>query len=164
MELLEVYDFDGNKTGRIIVRGNKDLAEGECIKLVTIWIKSKDKYLIQKCNKEKGGEYAVTGGHVTSGNTTVQQAVLECKEELNLNLDKNKLKFLGNVFKEHAIFDVYIYEDENLLKYKFQLQKEEVESVSWKTMDEIDELCKDNVFRTSSKIQFAKFIKKQCSN
>ena len=82
MELLDLYDNNGKLLNKTIVRGNKNFEENENIKLATIWIKSNNKYLIQKTSKEKGGEYAVSGGHVQAGLTSKQQACLELEEEL----------------------------------------------------------------------------------
>lgn len=159
MELLDLYNQSGEKIGKTIVRGDKNLLKDEFIKLSIVWIKAGDKFLIQKCSKEKGGEFAVTGGHVTSGNTSKQQVILECEEELGLVLNENKLKLLGNIYKEHAIFDIYLYEDINLINFPFKLQEIEVESVCWLSLDEIENLCKENLFRQSSKEQYEKFIK-----
>lgn len=160
MEYLGLFDNSGNPLHKTIVRGNKDFKTGENIKLATIWIKCKDEFLIQKCSIEKGGEFATTGGHVQAGKTSLEQAVLELKEELNLDVEKSQLRFLGNIYRPHAIFDVFILEDDNLKTFKFALQKEEVESVHWLKNGEILELVKDGKLRASSAEQFAKFIQK----
>lgn len=159
MELLDVYNKNGETTGRVIKRGDKNLNENEFIKLAVIWVKAQNKYLIQKCSEEKGGEFAVSGGHVSSGNDSFKQIIIECQEELGLNLKKDKIKFLGSVIKQHAIFDVFLYEDDNLIDYNFSLQKSEVESISWKTVDEIVSLINQENFRKSSALHFEKFIK-----
>ena len=70
MEKLDIYTKDGTLTGKIINRGEKPL-EGEFIKLCVVYLKCKDKYLMQKCSQQKGGEYAITGGHVSSGNSSL---------------------------------------------------------------------------------------------
>ncbi len=158
MELLDVFNKDGEKV-RTIVRGDKNLKEDEYIKLTTIWLKSGDKYLIQECSAEKGGEFAVTGGHVQSGKTTREQAIIELKEELNLDASAKDLKFLGTVPRTNAVMEVFLIEDDKLLGYNFTLQKEEVKAVFWLTKKEINDLIKSDNFRKSSAIQFDKFIK-----
>lgn len=159
MEFLNLYDDNGQILSKTIVRGSKNLLKNENIKLVTIWIKCKNKYLIQECSKEKGGEFAVTGGHVHAGKTSEGQACLELAEELNLKINEDDLSFIGNIYRPHAIFDVFIYENDNLDKQEFILQKEEVANVFWLTKDEIIQLINENKFRLSSKEQFEKFIK-----
>lgn len=53
MEFLNLYDDNGQILSKTIVRGSKNLLENENIKLVTIWIKCKNKYLIQESSIEK---------------------------------------------------------------------------------------------------------------
>ena len=159
MELLDLYDNNGKLLNKTIVRGNKNFEENENIKLATIWIKSNNKYLIQKTSKEKGGEYAVSGGHVQAGLTSKQQARLELEEELALKISENDLQFLGNIYGPHRIFDVYAVENNNFDKLNFTLQEEEVESVVWLTADEIDHLISKDAVRKSTVEQFNKFIK-----
>lgn len=159
MELLGLYDNAGRFLNKSIVRGNKNYKDGENIKLVTIWIGCKGKYLIQKCSKEKGGEYAVSGGHVTFGNTSEEQAVLEIKEELDVDIELKDLRFCGNIYRPHAIFDVYMIDDDAFKIEACKLQESEVESVQWMTKRQIEKLIKSNQLRKSSEEQFVKFIK-----
>ena len=158
MEKLDLYNANGEKLNKTIFRGTKP-EDGEFIKLAVIYIKSGNKYLLQKCSEEKGGEYAVTGGHVTAGNTSEEQAVIEIKEELGVNIDKTKLTFAGSLFKGKAIFDVYIYEDDSLLNFNFELQAEEVANIYWLEKSEIEVLINNGVVRESTCLHYNKFIK-----
>ncbi len=158
MELLDLYDINGNKLGKTILRGEKP-NENEFIKLVVVYIKSEEYFLFQKCSSQKGGEFAVTGGHVSSGNNSKGQACIEIEEELGLTIDENRLKFLGNIFRGNAIFDVYLYEDESLKNFDFKLQKEEVEDVLWLSKPEIEDLINRGLVRQSSCQHYNKFIK-----
>ena len=160
MEFLGVYDETGKELeNRKILRGDKTLKDNEYIKLVAVWIKCEGKYLIQKTSKEKGGVFAVSGGHVPYKTTSKQQSIVELQEELGLNLDPNKLKLLGNVKIPHCIFDVFLVEDDSLKQYNFNLLKEEVESVVWCDCKEIDNLIQKGIFRESSKLHYDAFIK-----
>lgn len=158
MEKLDVYTIDGIKTQKIVNRGEV-LADGEYIKLAIVYLKCGDKFLVQKCSVQKGGEYAITGGHTTSGNTSKQQAKLEVMEELGILIDEQKLEYLGNIVKGHGIFDVFLYEDITLEKQKIVLQAEEVENVFWLTKDEIENIIEQNLMRASSCEHYTKFIK-----
>lgn len=160
MEMLQLFNKEGLPLNKSIPRGSKDFEENEYIKLATIWIKSKGKYLIQKCSAEKGGEFAVSGGHVQAGKTSKEQVVLELEEELNLHIAQTQLIFLGNIYRPHAIFDIFLCEDDGFIDKTFVLQKEEVEDVAWLSKQEISTLIKDEKFRTSSSEQFEKFIVK----
>lgn len=157
MEKLDVYDIDGNKTQKVVNRGEQ-LGQGEYIKLAVVYLKCGNKYLVQKCSKQKGGEYAITGGHTTSGNTSKQQAHIEVMEELGIMIDKQKLVYLGNIIKGHGIFDVFLYEDNNLEKQKFVLQAEEVENVFWFDKTQICDLIDKKLMRESSCLHYLKFI------
>lgn len=159
MELLEIYNKKGEPTGKSIERGNKNLQENEYIKLAVLWIKCGDKFLIQKASVEKDNDYAVTGGHVPFGVTSLEQAGVETEEELGLKIDTSNLKLLGTITRGHGMFDVYLYEDDTLLDYPFTLQVEEVESVQFMTTAEIEKLIEQGVFRGSSTIQYNQLIK-----
>ena len=159
MELLEIYNQNGEPTGRSIERGNKNLQENEFIKLAVLWIKCGNKFLIQKASPEKDGDYAVTGGHVPFGENSLNQACIELDEELGLIVSPAELKKLGTCVLGHGMFDVYLYENNNLENYNFTLQVEEVESVEFLTTQQIENLIEKGVFRKSSTAQYNQFIK-----
>lgn len=160
MEYLDIYDINGNLQNKIIARGDKNFQDGEYIKLAVIWLKCKDKYLVQKCSPQKGGEYAITGGHVPTGFTSEEQAVVELDEELGIKLSIDDITFLGTVIKgNHAMFDIFLYEDDNIDNATITLQEDEVESVNWFTKSEIEKLISNGVFRESSTLHYEKFIK-----
>lgn len=60
-----------------------------------------------------------------------------------------------------AILDVYIYEDEDvdLEEEKFVLQESEVESISWLSKNEIEDLILKDNFRPSSATQYMQLIR-----
>lgn len=158
MEMLQLFNKEGERLNKEIARGDKNLQADEYIKLVTVWIRSQGKYLIQKCSQQKGGEFAVSGGHVQAGKTSKEQAVLELEEELALHVPQEQLKFMGSIYRPHAIFDVYMLENDNYIHQNFVLQQEEVESVVWLTKSQIEDKIKEGVFRKTSAEQFEKFI------
>lgn len=159
MEMLDVYDKNGFKTGKVIERGNKNLAADEFIKLAVIWIKCEDKYLLQKTSLKKDGKYAATGGHVPAGSNSRDQISIEVKEELGLDLCDGKIQILGTLKKDNGLFDVYLYEDNALKNFNFVLQKSEVAAVEWLTKRQIEDLIKKDMLRKSSQLHFEKFIK-----
>lgn len=157
MEKLELYDENNNPTGIVINRGEKNFSDNLKIKLVTVWFENNGKFLVQKCSVKKGGEIAITGGHVPFGVSSMVQAIVEVEEELGIKLEKHDLNFLGDFTIPKAIFDVYVCK-KNIIVDKSKLQKEEVEDVFWVTKDEIQEFIKNGIFRKSSQIQFQKFF------
>ena len=160
MELLNVYDNNGKLLNKTMARHDKNFAENENIKVVTVWIKCKDKYLIQKTSAQKGGRYAVTGGHVQAGKTSKEQVCIEVEEELGITIKQEQLKFLGQTLENHKFTDVFLLVDDRFDLRKFTLQTEEVEAVFWLSTAQIDELIEQEVFRKSSQDQYELFIKK----
>ena len=159
MELLDLVDINGNSLGKTVERGNCEIKEGEYIVITVVYLKSNDKYLLQLTSKEKGNVYAVTGGHVPHGLTSREQTVVECKEELGLDLDIDRLEYLGVVYRKQAMFTVYLYEDDNLINEKITLQEEEVADAFWLTKEEIDSLIEKDLVRESTCKSYNKFIK-----
>ena len=160
MEILDLYDNNGKLLNKTVVRGTNDFGENENIKVVTIWIKCNDKFLIQKTSQSKGGNFAVTGGHIPSGKTTKQQAIIELFEELALKVDENDLQYLGTLCGNHKICDVFMYENDNLANYPFVLQKEEVESIHWFSKEEFARFIETGTVRKTTIHQFKEFINK----
>ena len=159
MEILDLFNKDGTPLGKTIQRGNKDFLDGEFIKIVTVWIKCKNKYLIQKTSPSKHNEYAVSGGHIPTGSTPQKQALVELKEELGVNLKESDLNYLGNIIIGHVIFESFIVIDDDFDKYKFNLQESEVSNIDWFTIEELNNLVHETNFRKSSALQYEKFIK-----
>ena len=72
MEKRDLYDKDRNLTGEFIFKG-EPVPKGKYIIVILVMIQnSKGEFLIQKRSKQKGGKFAATGGHVKSGQTSVE--------------------------------------------------------------------------------------------
>lgn len=160
MELLEVCDINKVPTGKVIARGEK-LGKDEYIRGVSIFIKNGIRYLIQLTSKEKNSVYAVTGGCLSKGNDSITQAVIECQEELGLDIEKENLTFLGTVLINDVIIDSYIYEnsDRDLEEFDFVLQKEEVEKILWLSKDEIEDMILKDMIRKSTAQAYLQYVK-----
>lgn len=159
MEVLDLFNIEGEPLGKTIIRGEHTFGEDEYIKIVTVWIKCKNKYLIQRTSEQKHSEYAVSGGHIPTGKTPAQQAVIELDEELGVQINESSLQSLGSIVKGHVIFETYLLEDDSFDTRKMTLQESEVDSVYWLTIDDIEKLINSDEFRPSSALQFNKFIK-----
>ncbi len=151
MELLDVYDNDGEVTGRVVIRGDKTvtLSDNEHIAVGVIFIQnSKGEFLIQKTSKEKGGEYTSTGGHVDSGETPLESIKREVKEELGLDVDNDNIVELGYLLYDRPIrFMFYLKKDVDIQILK--LQQEEVEGAEFMSVDRIKELIEQGLMLTS---------------
>ena len=139
MELLDVYDSQGNKTGRIVERGKRDetFGEDEHIAVAIIYIENDEgKFLIQKTSKEKGGHYSSTGGHIDHGEDAYSTIIREVKEELGIDISNDNVVDLGHICVDFPVRFMF-YLKKNIDLNDVVLQESEVESVSYMSSDEI---------------------------
>lgn len=137
MEMWDILDGDGNRTGRTIVRGNA-LKEGEYHLVVHIWIlNSKGEILIQKRSehlKYAPGIWATTGGSAIQGEDSITAACRETKEELGIEINP-KCKPI-RYKRKNDFTDIWVVESDVHLK-DIVLQKEEVSDAKWVTKQEL---------------------------
>ncbi len=146
MELLDLYDKNLKITGKTIERG-QPIPHGYQIPIVAVLIHNdQGQFLIQKVAERKGNYYATTAGHVKSGETDFAQAMLrELKEEIGLSVTKGELELVKIRRYEYKFTFLYIIRC-NVPVSMLRLQKDEVESVAWMSLDEIEELCRQGLF------------------
>ena len=164
MELLALFD-ENNKVlaGESISRDKKStLCASKRYKVVMIWIQnSKDEFLIQLTSPEKNFKYATTGGHVKFGADTYQTLLEEVKEELGYSLDIKKVEHIDTIATAQAFIEVF-YMREDIELDSLVLQKEEVDSVYWYSIDIIKELFKKDLFLNAHKLVFERcFLSKK---
>ena len=158
MELLDLYDDFGNKTGKIIERGTK--FESGNVMLSIIFIKnSNNQYLIQKTSEEKDSIFSSTGGHVTHNENGLNTIVRELEEELGLVTNKDEIKFIDflKMPNKRCVVNLYLLEKDVELK-NLKLQQEEVEYVKWMSGKEILNLINKEQFQASHAYLFQKYF------
>ena len=147
-ELWDVYRADGTKVdGKISVRGHHDLMKNEYHLVVYVWIiNDKNEIIISKRQKGKTfeGVWECTGGCAQMGDTSLQAALREVKEELGLDLDPQK----GERFKRYvrkfpkgasALCDVWVFR-QNFELSDISVQTEEVSEAKIIPMTEFIEM------------------------
>lgn len=138
-ELLAVYNELGERTDKIVLRGAKDesFAPNERIGVALIYIEnSNNEFLIQKISKQKGGIYSSTAGHIRYNETPLETIIREVKEELGIDISNENIVDLGHLVVDFPVrFIFYLKKDIDL--NDIILQKEEVESVSYMSEEEI---------------------------
>ena len=163
MELLDIYDNKGNTTGRKIIRGDKTaiLKDNEHIAIAVIFIENNNsEFLIQKTSQEKGGEFSSTGGHVDSGETPLETIKREVKEELGINIDNDLIEEYGYLLYDMPLrYLFYLRKDIDI--NDIVIQKEEVDYVKYMTIDEIENLIKNNRMLKSHGIMFNSLLEKR---
>lgn len=163
IELLDVYDNNGNVTGRTIIRGDKTavLNENEHIAVTVIFIENDNsEFLIQKTSQEKGGEFSSTGGHIDSGETPLEAIKREVKEELGVNIDDEQIEDYGFLLYDKPLRYLY-YLKKNILMDDIAVQKEEVEYVKYMSVSKIKELIETNQMLKSHGIMFNELMEKR---
>lgn len=148
MEKRDLYDIERRLTGETIYKDEK-IPKNRYISVVLVFIQnSNGKFLIQKRSKIKNGLYATTGGHAKSGESATQAIISEVREELGITLkEKDLIHYFGGRSDEEQVFwdDFYVRMDiENIEELK--IQKEEVDSLHWFTIDEIEMLYNEKKF------------------
>ena len=163
MELLDIYDNEGNKTGRTIVRGDKSakLSDNEHIAVSVVFIENdKGEFLIQKTSKEKGGEFSSTGGHVNTNETPKEAIIREIEEELGIKVKKNDIIDFGYLLYDMPLRFMF-YLKKNIDLDSVKLQKEEVDYVKYMSIDEINKLINNNKMLKSHGIMFKELLERK---
>jgi len=154
MEYLNLYDKTGNLINKKGIRGQvTDYLVGIAIVFIE---NSKGEFLIQKTCLSKGNIFATTGGHVTYGTTFLETIKNEIKEELGIEVNKDKIIEVKTYIKDEYVQKVYYLKEDINLK-DIVCDKNEVEYVEWINKDKINELIKNNMFRQSN-IEAYKYI------
>lgn len=150
MEMFDVIDMDGNKTGLIKERGVVH-REGALHATSHIWIARKNEksgydILLQKrsaCKDSHPGCYDISSaGHIGAGDDALNSALRELEEELGIKAEPHQLiefgvqyknyegEFYGKPFRDNQRSILYRYKEPIDIE-KLILQESEIESVIW---------------------------------
>jgi isopentenyldiphosphate isomerase len=157
MELWDVLDKNGNKTGKIVDYGI-ELEDGEYRLLIDVWVINKNKeFLISKRIATKQpypNKWNPVCGSVIAGENSITAALRETKEELGINLDAQNGRLLKRFSGwKNAIIDVWLFSQE--VDYRnIVLQKEETDEVIWATSVHIKDLVDNNDFICHERIPY----------
>ena len=162
MEYLDIYNEKKEKLNKKVKRGDKIL-DNEHILVTVIFIEnSEGKFLIQKTSKEKGENYAPTGGHVLSGETSKEAIIRETEEELGIDISKENIIYIGDLLFGIPFGEIY-YLKKELDISKLKLQQEEVKKVEYLSQDEILKLIETDKIIKSHGLMFKKLLEKSSS-
>lgn len=150
MEIVERFDNKRLPLNKQAERYNP--TPGEYEQVTHLWIMNdKGEFLMQKRSMTKRvfpGKWSVTGGAVDLGERPVDGMYRECKEEIGVNLDPDKVELMLSVKRKHAFIDIYL-DRENFNISDFKLQEEEVEKVEWLNREQIKKLIDNGETATS---------------
>ena len=160
-EYTDLYDENRNLTGEKVFRekGQKSIVPKGRYTIVVLAIieNSKNKFLLQKTSKRKGGIWSITGGHVKSGQNSLEAIKEEIEEELGLKIDEKEIKLFKTYKYENAFKDVY-YVKKDIDISNLKLQLDEVECVEYFSEEEILKFIKNNELRKTNIDAFMDFI------
>jgi isopentenyldiphosphate isomerase len=148
MELWDIYDEHGNKTGKTIERG-KPMSQNEYHLIVDVWIiNDNNKFLISKRIPTKNPDpykWEPTCGCAVTGDSSIAAAIRETQEELGIILNPQNGKLIKRLIIGIAIIDVWLFRQEVDIN-SVVLQYEEVDDVMWAAKDTIKQLITDDKF------------------
>ena len=105
----------------------------------------KGEFLMQKRSMQKRifpGKWSVTGGAVDLGERPIDGMYRECKEEIGVELDPDKVELMMSVKRRHVFVDVYL-DRENFDINDLKIQQEEVDKVAWLDRNKIKEMIEN---------------------
>lgn len=145
---MEERDFVNKNRKRIgeTTTEESNIAEGKYVQIVIICIENhKKEFLIQKRVQKKNGKWALTGGHVISGEDSVTAVLRETQEELGLELEENEVELIFGKRAYDCFVDIY-YIKKDIELSNLKLEKEEVENVEWANLKQIRNLKENGTF------------------
>lgn len=144
-EKRDLYNIDKKPIGKTINK-NEKIPNNTYILVVTMFIENEEnKVLIQKRSREKGGKYGFLSGHPKEGESSISGIIAEAFEELGLRISKEEILLIHTEKTSNKFFDFY-YMKKNIYLPTLKLQNEEVENVSWLSIEEINTLIKEEKF------------------
>lgn len=144
-EFWDLYDRNRQKTGAAHERG-KPIPQGLYHLVVSAWVvNSQGEYLMSQRhpNKPYPMYWECTGGSVLAGESSLQGAIREVKEELGLSLDASTARLIYQTRREASqdFYDVWLFHADVSIS-DLKLQTDEVINVQWLSKDALYHLKK----------------------
>jgi len=141
VELWDVLDEKGNKTGGTVERG-QPMSQGDYHLVVHVWIlNSNGEFLIQRRtpNKEWPGMWATTAGSAIVGDDSLAAALREVYEELGVTLDPGNGAVVTRITGHPSITDVWLFRQDTSVD-SIVFQPGETDGAKLATPDEINKM------------------------
>lgn len=149
MERWDVFDQDNRPTGRIVDK-RQGLRPGEYRRIVELWIRGADgRYLIQQRSRNKkifpGMWYCSVSGAVQSGETPMEAAQRETREELGFGLNPERAEPYKIISEDAAHFYIWLFRQE-IDTEQLVLEPAEVAAVQWASRETIETMIEEGSF------------------
>ncbi len=155
MEYWDLYDKERNKLNKVVKRGDY-LQDDEYHLVVNAWIRNlNNEFLItqRSANKSYAFKWECTGGSALKGESSLEAAIREVKEELGIDVSKCPNKLIGSTLRHYDgcpdILDVWLFECDVTLD-KVITQEEEVNDVMWASQSKVRELYNEEKFEANA--------------
>lgn len=153
MEYIDIFD-NNNKPLDTIKEKTQAHEDGNFHRTAHIWIMNKDKeLLLQKRSATKKSHpncWDISGaGHIRAGETVIQGAIRELKEELGVGIKEEELKFIAIVKsiknpKNCEFAYVYLVECNNKIE-EYVFEDNEVSEVKYVYFEDLERMVADRV-------------------
>ena len=153
MEYIDIFDENNNPTGEIKEKTQAH-ENGDFHRTAHIWIMNDNKeLLLQKRSGTKKSHpncWDISGaGHIRAGETVIEGAIRELKEELGINANENDLKFISIVKstknpKNQEFGYVYLLKCNNKIE-EYTFEDNEVSEVKYVYFEDLEKMVADRV-------------------
>ncbi|MCL2058460.1 MAG: NUDIX domain-containing protein [Oscillospiraceae bacterium] len=154
-ELWDMLDSNGDRTGRVIERGQA-MFRGEFHLAVHVWIRNgKGEWLISKRSPEKEtlpNIWVTCGGAAVAGEGSMAAALREAGEELGIALDPGKGRLFSTIILENrhppggsCMTDVWVFSHDCPIE-DIVLQLSETCDARWENADTISAMIASGEF------------------
>ena len=146
MEIIDLYNKEKQKLNKIFKRGKNTLKQNEYYLLEQIWIINKNKeILLTKRNKNKsyGGLWEPTTGHVKTKEKDIEGALRELKEELNITVKKQELRYIKHIIIDSKIIDIWLLNKDIKLE-QITKKQDEVTNIKYVSIQKFKEMQENN--------------------
>lgn len=147
-----MYDKDRNSLGETIARGDPH-PEGTYHLVVGIWVVNSLKQVLLTLRHPEKEQFPNlwenTGGSVLAGETSLQGAVRELKEETGIFIRGKELIRLGSLTEKTAIVDIYMLKKDFAIK-DLKMQPEEVVDARWVTLRRLEQMIDTDMVSQAS--------------
>ena len=89
--------------------------------------------------KKNPGKWAFIGGMPVEGETSIEGAIREVKEEMGIELYANDMELLITFRREHDFVDVWIAKNNTKIE-DITLQESEVDEAKWVTLQKLENM------------------------
>lgn len=156
MEIWDILDKQGRRTGKTVIRGKRSLSKGEYHLVVHIWIVDENgRFLLQKRSNNRSmmrGEWAATGGAAMSGEGSRHAAIRELREELGIHVSRNQMVLIKRMVRKYSINDIWAVKVRS--DVRLNLQKEEVAQAKWVEVPVLKEMVQSGNYHNYGKDYF----------